>query len=976
MEKNLMKRTPLFLLIVFLLVGLMAAIVVQPAPAGTTELDEYEVQVVRAYYDDPALVAEVASWTEPWEVNRREGYIVLEVNPAEFQRLVDLGFRVEVDLAATEAFNQLRVPLPNQGGGIPGYPCYRTVEETFQSAVDMVTNYPNLATWIDVGDSWEKTIPGGNPGYDMMVLRLTNSAIPGPKPVLFATTAIHAREYTTAELATRYAEYLLANYGLDPDVTWILDYHEIHLMLQTNPDGRKKAETGLSWRKNTNENYCSPTSNNRGADLNRNFEFQWGCCGGSSGDQCNLTYRGPSPASEPEVQAVQAYGRSIFPDQRGDPLNEPAPDDATGVYLDIHSYSELVLWPWGFTGTPTGNGTQLQTLGRKLAYFNSYFPEQAIGLYPTDGTTDDFFYGDLGVASYTFELGTAFFQSCATFENVILPDNLDALLYTAKVVRTPYMTPAGPEALQVNATPGTVAPGTLVDLTATINDTRFNNQNGSEPVQNIVAAEYYINVPPWITDTTPIALPMTAVDGNFNSTIEDVEATIDTTGLATGRHTIFVRGQDNAGNWGPFSAVFLYVIDPAVAPTLEGYVREAGTNMPLAASVSIGGQFTTQTDPATGFYQTQVVSGTYDITASASDHGSETVAGVALYNLQTVQQDFDLTAVCPAFSDDVEGGNIGWTAQGFWAITQETANSPTHSWTDSPGGNYNNNTNYSLISPPIDLSGYSDVMLNYWQICDTEAGWDYCYVEVSTNGSTWDTVAAFDGNHFQWEEITLPLPQLDDAAQARIRFRLDTDVSITDDGWHVDDINLLGASAACVPDVAPTAGFTSNSPVRLGDPVEFTNTSTGTNLSFAWDFGDGSPISTEEHPTYTYTAAMTYTVVLTAQNNLGTDVYTDTVVVLDEGIAPTASFTVSPEMILAGRAAQFNNTSQGTDLTFSWDFGDGSPLVTDTNPVHIYAAPGFYTVTLTATNDLGSDSFQETITVWVRNFLPLMHNES
>ena len=100
---------------------------------------------------------------------------------------------------------------------------------------------------------------------------MTNSAIAGPKPKLFVTGAIHAREYATAELATRFAEYLVNNYGVDADATWILDYHEVHVMLQTNPDGRKKAETGLSWRKNTNQNYCGATSNYRGADLNRNF---------------------------------------------------------------------------------------------------------------------------------------------------------------------------------------------------------------------------------------------------------------------------------------------------------------------------------------------------------------------------------------------------------------------------------------------------------------------------------------------------------------------------------------------------------------------------------------------------------------------------------------------------------------------------------------------------------------------------------
>ena len=118
-----------------------------------------------------------------------------------------------------------------------------------------------------------------------------------------------------------------------------------------------------------------------------------------------------------------------------DPLNAAAPITATGVFMDIHSSGRLILWPWGFTDDVAPNGTALQTFGRKFGYFNNYYPEQAIGLYPTDGTTDDFGYGDLGLAAYTFELGTAFFQSCSYFENTIVPENLPALLYGAKVAR-------------------------------------------------------------------------------------------------------------------------------------------------------------------------------------------------------------------------------------------------------------------------------------------------------------------------------------------------------------------------------------------------------------------------------------------------------------------------------------------------------------------------------------------------------------
>ncbi|MFN2167485.1 MAG: hypothetical protein ACK2U9_14620 [Anaerolineae bacterium] len=203
-------------------------------------------------------------------------------------------------------------------------------------------------------------------------------------------------------------------------------------------------------------------------------------------------------------------------------------------------------------------------------YYNHYTPEQAIGLYPTDGTTDDFAYGDLGVAAYTFELGTSFFQSCPVFENTILPDNMPALIYAAKVVRTPYLTPSGPDSLGVTATPATVTLGDPSTLTATVDDTRFNNSSGTEPTQNIMAAEYYVDVPPWDTGNNPQPHPMAPADGSFNSPVEAVTGQVDTATLTPGRHLLFVRGQDADGNWGAFSAAFLDVqLPPAPDFTLH-----------------------------------------------------------------------------------------------------------------------------------------------------------------------------------------------------------------------------------------------------------------------------------------------------------------------------------------------------------------------------------------------------------------------
>ncbi len=200
--------------------------------------------IVRVYFDDLDTARRVAIWIEPLESKYEKGYLVLEVSAEQYDLLIQAGLQVEIDETRMAKIAAALEAVQPDALAIPGFPCYRTVEETFATAESIVASYPTLATWTDVGDSWEKTHGFG--GYDMMVLRLTNSTIAGPKPKIFMTGAIHAREYTTAELITRLAEYLVDNYGSDADTTWLLDHHEIHLMLHTNPDGRKKAETGLS----------------------------------------------------------------------------------------------------------------------------------------------------------------------------------------------------------------------------------------------------------------------------------------------------------------------------------------------------------------------------------------------------------------------------------------------------------------------------------------------------------------------------------------------------------------------------------------------------------------------------------------------------------------------------------------------------------------------------------------------------------
>lgn len=520
--------------------------------------------VARIYYVDKADLDHLAARSDIWEVNPAAGYVIAPLAPERYAALLAAGYRIAQDPARTAALLTLRQAAPDQASGIPGYACYRTVEETYGSMAALAAAHPSLAAWTDIGDSWDKEAPGGPAGYDLYELTLTNRAIPGPKPQFFLIAAIHAREYATAELAVRFVEKLVADYGVDADATWLLDHYELHAVLQANPDGRKLAEAGTLWRKNTdNDDGCTAnqpeSGRSYGVDLNRNSTFRWGLDSGSSGASCDVTYRGPAAGSEPEVQALEDRMRDLFADQRGPADDDPAPAEAEGLMITLHSYGQLVLFPWGWTwSAQTPNHAQLQTLGRKFGFYNRYQVCAAGScLYTVSGSTDDFAYGELGIAAYTFEIGTAFFQACDTFEADILPRNLPALKYAFKAARRPYQDPAGPEVAAVTVSTSRVMPGAAVTLTARADDGRFySNGYGAEPAQNVVAARYTVDTPSWLGGT---AHPMAAADGALDAGAEDLIASVDTAAWAAGRHIIFVEAQDATGQWGVPTAVFLDV---------------------------------------------------------------------------------------------------------------------------------------------------------------------------------------------------------------------------------------------------------------------------------------------------------------------------------------------------------------------------------------------------------------------------------
>jgi hypothetical protein len=777
-----------------------ASIAVAAAPPAPERI------VVRAEYDRPDQVQAAAATFGHLVLDPDARVLMVETDAFGRRRLERLGFRVEVVDEATRAVNRPQ-PIGELAKAIGGLVCYRTVEETHAAMDALAAARPDLVDVIDIGPSWR--LSQGLTGYQLRVIRVTNEAIPGPKPKLFVMSSVHAREYTPAETMTRFVERLVREHGRDPDLTWMVDHHEVHALLQANPDGRKIAEaqwasTTAGQRKNANTNFCAATR--FGIDLNRNYPFGWNSTGGqgSSGDPCSDTFRGPAANSEPETNAVTAYVRSIFPDARGENPTDPAPDDTPGIFIDIHSYSRLVLWPWGATSTVAPNGGPLQTLGRRLAWFNAYRPQQSTGLYLTDGTTIDFAYGELGVASLTFELGVAFFESCGTFQSTVLPDNLRALTYALRVARAPYLLPAGPESRALAITPDLVVRGEPAMLVATVDDTRFSTDPAPpnpviQPQHPIVGAEAFVGTPPWHPWADPI--PLAATDGAFDSPSEQVGASLPTTALPAGRHLVYVRGRDantdTARATGPVTAGFLRIVEASDVALLSGRVIAAATGEPVAATIRVD-DLVASSNPATGAYQRRLAPGSFVLEVEAPGFEPARIAPLDVAPGAALTRDVSLYRWCTRLADDGEpASTTPFTAESPWQRRAGSGVGGSGGWIAGTGTSYPANANASLTSAALDLSADSTVVLRFEQRCATQARFDFGIVEVRASPSApWTEVHRCEGDA-TWRRIELPLPQLAGANAAQIRFRFTSDASTSSQGFALDDIVLDATGTAC-----------------------------------------------------------------------------------------------------------------------------------------------------------------------------------
>ncbi len=509
--------------------------------------------VARIYYKDVSDYSKLHAFDVLEYNNRPEKYFLALVDNFSFERLKNEGWMVKKDASRSLLFQS---SIQNFYSG------YRTVDELYADMAAVTSAYPDITEIVDYGDGYCKslggvyTTPGGDTQkvYDLLAVKITNKNTTGDKPVFFLMAGIHAREITTPEVAMRMIDWLTQEYETNADASWIVDYQETWIVPSVNPEGHWIVELGdeqpygspYYQRKNANhdDGYTGwPPSGwgQYGVDLNRNHSYKWGLTGSSS-EPSDLTYRGTSSNSEPEVDELQNLISSLIPDQRTE--GQPAPDDTTGILISMHSYSELVLWPWGYTSSAAPNKNSLKKIGDKFATYNGYTSEQSSDLYPTAGDSTDWAYGELGIPAFTFELGTQFMPPYSEVPLAQWPENRPALIYAAKIAREPYKLVDGPDVSGISIAPGT---GDTVEISANINDA----QNGGN---SISSAELYVNIPSW--DSNSVAFQMQPVDGAFNSASENVKAFVPIIEFLSGTNVIYIRGKDFEGNYGPPTAAF------------------------------------------------------------------------------------------------------------------------------------------------------------------------------------------------------------------------------------------------------------------------------------------------------------------------------------------------------------------------------------------------------------------------------------
>ncbi|XP_062502923.1 carboxypeptidase B-like [Corticium candelabrum] len=247
---------------------------------------------------------------------------------------------------------------------------YHTYDEIIGWYQELSSEYSELVKYEVIGLSGEDRV--------MPAIRI---GAENAREKIYFQCQIHAREWISGAVCMYVVDYLVSSYGEVEEVTSLLEKLQILVVPFANPDGYQYTWTDdRMWRKNRAMNEGSSC---RGVDLNRNYNDHWNE-GGSSSNPCSETYHGHSAESEPETHVVCSFFRDNGP--------------IIGA-IDWHSYSQLILRPYGWTSEDSPDESLLKELGDGMSrsaynvHGMQYSSQKSIGLYPATGTASDWFYG-------------------------------------------------------------------------------------------------------------------------------------------------------------------------------------------------------------------------------------------------------------------------------------------------------------------------------------------------------------------------------------------------------------------------------------------------------------------------------------------------------------------------------------------------------------------------------------------------------
>jgi carboxypeptidase T len=309
-----------------------------------------------------------------------------------------------------------------------GQEAFHTYAEMAAEVQAAATAYPSIVQRFSIGKSYQ--------GRALWAVKISdNVAIDEDEPEVLVDGLHHADEHMSLEMTLAILRWLTQGYGTSTRITNVVDSREIWIIFAMNPDGAAydiKGGNYHNWRKNR-----QPTSGSTavGTDLNRNYDYRWGCCGGASSSPSSSRYRGKAPFSAPETRAFRDFVRSRVIDGR----------QQIRASVSFHTTGRLVMWPYGYTLTNVpadmtkDDRAAFAAMGRTMAGSNGYTPIQASDLYISSGTSRDWLYGKYRVFAYTFEMSpdsTPYPKASAIASET--GRNKSAVLYLMERAACPY----------------------------------------------------------------------------------------------------------------------------------------------------------------------------------------------------------------------------------------------------------------------------------------------------------------------------------------------------------------------------------------------------------------------------------------------------------------------------------------------------------------------------------------------------------